>query len=39
MLNELREYGFVPVEEEEPANLDQWLADGIVFRYAPAGSQ
>ena len=39
MLNELREYGFVPVEEEEPADLDQWLADGIVFRYAPAGSQ
>ena len=39
MLNELREYGFVPVEEEEPADLDQWLADGIVFRYAPAGSE
>ena len=39
MLNELREYGFVPVEEGEPGDLDQWLAHGIVFRYAPAGSE
>ncbi len=39
MLDELRDRGFVPVAAEEPDDLDQWLRDGIVFRYTgPAPS-
>ena len=35
MLDELAEYGFTPVEEQQPADLDQWLQSGIVFRHTP----
>ncbi len=35
MLDELRRYGFVPVDDEPDGDLDQWLQDGIVFWYAP----
>ncbi len=35
MLDELAEYGFTPVEDDEPDNLDEWLQSGIVFRYRP----
>jgi tRNA A58 N-methylase Trm61 len=35
MLDELAEYGFTPVEDREPADLDQWLQRGIVFRHTP----
>ncbi len=35
MLDELAEYGFAPVKEQEPDDLDQWLQHGIVFRHMP----
>ncbi len=35
MLDELAEYGFTPVEDDEPDDLDQWLQSGIVFRHTP----
>ncbi len=33
MLDELAEYGFTPVEDQQPADLDKWLQRGIVFRH------
>jgi len=27
------EYGFTPVEDQQPADLDKWLQRGIVFRH------
>jgi SAM-dependent methyltransferase len=33
MLDELREYGFTPLDDLDEADLDQQLQDGIVFRY------
>ncbi len=33
MLDELAEYGFTPVEDDEPDDLDKWLQSGIVFRH------
>ncbi len=35
MLDELAKYGFTPVEDQEPDDLDQWLQSGIVFRHTP----
>ena len=35
MLDELAKYGFTPVEDQEPDDLDQWLQGGIVFRHTP----
>jgi len=33
MIDELREYGFIPLDDLEEADLDQRLQHGIVFRY------
>ncbi len=35
MLDELAEYGFTPVQADEPDDLDTWLQSGIVFRHTP----
>ena len=35
MLDELAEYGFTPVQADEPDDLDKWLQSGIVFRHTP----
>ncbi len=39
MLDELRGYGFVPVGDEAEGDLDEWLENGIVFRYAGAAAE
>ncbi len=39
MLDELREYGFIPLGDLEQDNLDQRLQGGIVFRYSATAPQ
>ncbi len=39
MLDELREYGFVAVGDETEGELDEWLQNGIVFRYTGTAGQ
>lgn len=44
MLDELRKYGFVPLDDEElaalaPDELDERLRNGLVFRYSSTASQ
>ncbi|MCH6551362.1 MAG: methyltransferase domain-containing protein [Planctomycetes bacterium] len=39
MLDELREYGFVAVGDATEGELDEWLENGIVFRYTGTAGQ